>query len=69
MLQPHEVLGYLTLEVGSVGVGISPGPSHMKDGVPVTPTGREIVQVRVTLSPTTMEEGGKETRDMLAGSV
>ena len=40
----------------------------MNDGVSVTPTGREMVQVRVTLSPATMEEG-EETRDMLAGSV
>jgi hypothetical protein len=41
----------------------------MKDGVSVTPTGREIVQLRVTLSPATMEEEGEETRDMLAGSI
>ena len=41
----------------------------MNDGVSVTPTGREMVQVRVTLSPATMEEEGEETRDMLAGSV
>ena len=41
----------------------------MKDGVSVTPVGREMVQLRVTLSPATMEEEGEESRDMLAGSV
>ena len=59
----------LPLEVGSFGVGINPGPSHMKGGVMVTPVGREMMQVRVTVSPATMEEEVEETRDMLAGSV
>ena len=35
----------------------------------VTPVGREMVQVRMTVSPATMEEEGVETRDMVAGSV
>ena len=59
----------LPLEVEPLGVGINPGPSHMSDGVMATPDGREMVQVRVTVSPATMEEEGEETRDMLAGSV
>ena len=42
----------------------------MKNGIMVTPVGREMVQVRVTVSPATMaEEEGEKTRDMLAGSV
>ena len=57
--------------MGSPGVGITPGPSHWKDGVMMaTPVGRVMVQVRVTVSPAPMEEEeGEETRDMLAGSV
>ena len=56
------------LEMGSAGVGVTPGPSHWKIGVPVTPLGREMVQVRVTESPamTAGEEGARET---VAGSV
>ena len=49
-------------EIGSSGVGITPGPSHWKTGVSVTPLGREMVQVRVTVSPasTILEEGARE---------
>ena len=53
------------LEVGS---SITPGPSHWKTGVPVTPLGREMEQVRVTVSPA-MTVGEEGVRDMVAGSV
>ena len=58
----------LPLEVGSSGIGVTPGPSHWNIGVPVTPVGRVTVQVRVTAFPamTAVEEG---VRKMVAGSV
>ena len=46
----------------------TPGPSHWKTGVPVTPLGREMEQVRVTESPVRMGEEG-EVRKMVAGTV
>ena len=54
--------------VGSAGVGVTPGPSHWKTGVPVTPLGRVTEQVRVTVSPAMMEEE-EEVREIVAGSV
>ena len=56
------------LVVGAAGIGVTPGPSHWKSGVPVTPTGRVTEQVRVTESPATMGEEGVEEREMVAGS-
>ena len=56
------------LEVGSSGVGVTPGPSHWKTGVPVTPLGREMEQVRVTVSPA-MTVGEEGDREMVADSV
>ena len=55
-------------EMGSAGVGVTPGPSHWKIGVPVTPLGRVTVHVRVTVFParTAREKG---VREMVAGSV
>ena len=47
---------------------VTPGPSHWKTGVPVTPLGRVIEQVRVIVSPAMME-GEEEVREMVAGSV
>ena len=55
--------------VGSAGVGVTPGPSHWKSGVPVTPVGRVTEQVRVTVAPAMMVEEGEEVREMVAGSV
>ena len=55
-------------EIGSSGVGVTPGPSHRKTGVPVTPLGREMVQVRVTESPA-MTAREKGVREIVAGSV
>ena len=57
------------LVVGSSGVGVTPGPSHWKSGVPVTPVGRVTEQVRVTVSPAMMGEEGEEVREIVAGSV
>ena len=57
-----------SLEVGSAGVGVTPGPSHWKTGVSVTPLGREREQVRVTVSPA-MTVGEEGDREMVAGSV
>ena len=54
--------------VGAAGVGVTPGPSHWKSGVPVTPTGRVTEQVRVTESPARMGEEREEEREMVAGS-
>ena len=53
--------------VGLAGVGVTPGPSHWKTGVSVTPLGRVTEQVRVTVSPAMME-GEEEVREMVAGS-
>ena len=53
------------LEVGSA---VTPGPSHWKTGVSVTPLGREMEQVRVTESPA-MTVGEEGDREMVAGSV
>ena len=55
--------------VGEAGVGVTPGPSHWKSGVPVTPAGRVTEQVRVTESPARMGVGGEEVREMVADSV
>ena len=57
-----------TLEVGSSGVGVIPGPSHWKTGVSVTPLGRVREQVRVILCPA-MTVGEDGVREMVAGSV
>ena len=56
------------LEVGLAGVGVTPGPSHWKTGVSVTPLGSEMEQVRVTESPA-MTAGEAGVREMVAGSV
>ena len=48
---------------------VTPGPSHRKTGVPVTPEGREKEQVTVTEPPASMGEEGEEARVMLARSV
>ena len=57
------------LVVGAAGVGVTPGPTHWKSGVPVTPAGRVIEQVRVRESPATMGEGGEEVREIINESV
>ena len=56
------------LEVGSAGVVVTPGLTHWKTGVSVTPLGRVRVQVRVTESPA-MTVGEEGVREMVAGSV
>ena len=48
--------------VGSAGVGITPGPSPWMFRVPVTPGGRVIEQLRMTVSPATIDEEGEEVR-------
>ena len=53
--------------VGSAGVGVTPGPSHWKTGVPVTPLGGVTEQVRVTDSPAMME-GEEEVMVIVAAS-
>ena len=57
------------LVVGSAGVGVTPGPSQSKSGVPVTPVGRVTEQVRVTVSPAMTEDEGEKVRKMMTGSV
>ena len=54
--------------MGSYGVRVIPGPSHWKTGVSVTPLGREMEQVRVTVSPA-MTAGEEGVREMVAGPV
>ena len=56
------------LVVGAAVVGVTPGPSHWKSGVPVTPAGRVTEQVRVTETPAMMGEEGEEEREMVACS-
>ena len=51
--------------MGLAGVGGTPGPSHWKSGVPVTPVGRVTEQLRVTVSPAMTEEEGEEVREMM----
>ena len=55
--------------VGAAGVGFTPGPTHWKSGVPVTPAGRVTEQVRVRESPAVMGVRGEEEREMVARSV
>ena len=55
--------------VGPAGVGVTPGPSHWKFGVPVTPVGKVTEQVTVTVSPAMMVEEGEEVKKMVAGSI
>ena len=57
------------LVVVEAGVGVTPGPSHWKSGVPVTPAGRVTEQVRVTEFPATMGERGEELREIIRESV
>ena len=57
------------LVVGAAGVGLTPGPTHWKSGVPVTPAGRVTEQVRVREAPAVMGERGEELKEMVAGSV
>ena len=45
------------------------GPSHSNSGLPVTPPGREIEQVRLTLLPTMIGDDGDEDIEILADSV
>ena len=53
----------------SSGVGVTPGPSHWKTGVPpVTPLGRAREQVRMTEFPV-MTVGEEGDREMVDGSV
>ena len=54
--------------IGLAGVEVTPGPSQWKFGVIVTPVGRVIEQVRVTVSPAMMGDEGEEVRDIMAGS-
>ena len=57
------------LVVGTLGVGVTLGLSDWGSGVPITPGGRVTEQVRVTVSPATMNKEGEEMREMRAGTV
>ena len=56
------------LVVGSAEVGVTPGPSQWKFGLPVTPVGRVTEEVRVIVSPAMIGEEREEVREMVAGS-
>ena len=45
------------------------GPSHSNSGLPVTPLGREIEQVRLSLFPATTVDDGDDDIEILADSV
>ena len=45
------------------------GPSHSNSGLPVTPLGREIEQVRSTPLPTMIGDDGEEVSEILPDSV
>ena len=47
---------FCPLVMGSNGVGVTPGPFHWKSGVSVSPVRKVTEQLRVTVSPATMEE-------------
>ena len=57
------------LVVGLAGVGVTPGPSHWMFGVSVTPGGRVTEQLRMTVSPATMDEEGEEAREINAATM
>ena len=57
------------LVVGLAGVEVTPGPFHWMFGVSVTPGGRVIEQLRVTVSPATMDEEGEVVREISAATV
>ena len=52
------------------GLGVTPGgPSHCMPEVSGMAIGREMEQVRVTVAPDMMGEGGDDVREIFAGSV
>ena len=55
--------------MGVAGIGINPGPTQWKSGVPVTPVDRVTEQFRVTVSPAMTEVEGEEVREMMTNSV
>ena len=50
------------------GVGVAPGPFHCMPEASVTSTGREMEQVRETVAPDIMGEGGEDVSKMVAGT-
>ena len=52
------------------GLGVTPGgPSHCMPKVSGMAIGREMEQVRVTVAPDMMGEGGEDVSEIFAGSV
>ena len=51
------------------GSGITSGPSHCMPEVSGMAIGREMEQVRITVAPDMMGEGGDDVREIFAGSV
>ena len=50
------------------GEGVTPGPFHSMPEASSTYTGREMEQVRETVAPDIMGEGGEDVSKMVAGS-
>ena len=50
------------------GVGVTPGPFHCMPEASVTSMGREMEQVRETVAPDIMGEGGEVVSEMVAGT-
>ena len=51
------------------GLGVTPGgPSHCRPEVSGMAIGREMEQVRITVAPDMMGEGGDDVREIFAGS-
>ena len=62
-----EILFPLMIEL--TGIGVTSGPFQCKPEASVTSTGREMEQVRMTVAPDIMGEGGEDVSEMVAGSM
>ena len=58
----------LPLMIELTGVGVPPGPFHSMPEPSVTSMGRETEQVRETVAPDIMGEGGEDVSKMVAGT-
>ena len=57
------------LIIDLTGEGVTPGPFHCMPEASVTSMGREMEQVRETVAPDIIGEGGEDVSKMVAGSM
>ena len=61
-----EIILPLVMELS--GIGVTPGPFHSMPEASVTSMGREMEQVRETVAPAIMGEGGEDVSEMGTGT-